>query len=365
MKTLFLFIFHTIIFISYAQNLVKNPSFEDYRYIPEHLGNFNKNVDSWSTPNLGSTDFYHTESAAVGTINFFGNQKPITGKSFIGIYLLAPKNYREYIQGEIIIPLIKNQKYQISFNISLAENSNHVIKNLGVLFLQDSLKQKTDEVIDIHKILNQIPNSHFTLINSEQFYTQKDSWEKVVFEYTAKGFEQVFIIGNFDTNKKIEKSKIQKTKKPDVAYYYLEDISIEPFNIENEKQKPETLKVMDSMDFENDKIYTLKNVLFEFNKHQLLDVSKTELNKLFNYLNKHKHLQIEIQGHTDNVGTTQRNNQLSLLRAKEVALYLIKIGLKPERITATGYGNKYPIATNTTEKGRALNRRVAFKLSLK
>ena len=106
-------------------------------------------------------------------------------------------------------------------------------------------------------------------------------------------------------------------------------------------------------------------MLFNFNKHDLLDSSLKELNQLYNYLNANKRLQIEIYGHTDDVGTQTRNDELSLLRAKEVALYLISKGLRPERITATGYGNKFPVANNNTEEGRALNRRVEFKLIFK
>ncbi|GGG37727.1 OmpA family protein [Bizionia arctica] len=360
-KTIYILFFNVLVLFCQAQNLVLNPSFEEFKYCPEHLGNFNKNVSQWSIPNLGSTDYFNSCSKAIGFTNFFGNQNPKTGKAYAGMYVMAPEDYREYIQGEFLNVLTKGEKYTLSFYINLAANSSHAIKDLGVLFLNKPLKSSSDKVINVNSILNNIEKSHFTIIYSLQFYTEKEQWELVTFDFVSKGFEQFFIIGNFDPNKKLATIKIQESKHPDASYYYLDDISVIPFEVGKTKEisinNIENYQVL-----EENTVYTLQNVQFDFNKSNLLDASIKELDQLYNYLEKHKTLSIEIYGHTDHVGSEKRNEELSLLRAKNVALYLISKGLNPTRIIAQGFGDRFPMSSNNTDEGRALNRRVEFKL---
>lgn len=361
-RVLILFFFMSQVLLS--QNLVLNPSFEENKLCPSIIGSFNHFVTNWSTPNFGSTDYFSSCSKLVGNDNFFGKQEARTGKAYGGMYVMAPENYREYMQGELSQPLTNGKTYTVTFYISLAENSSHAIRDLGVLFLKESLKNNSDKLINLNVVLNDVSNSYFVLINSQQFYSKKAGWEQVTFEYVAKGFEQFFIIGNFDKNSKIATIKVAKSNNPDASYYYLDDVNIEPV----EKGKPDestTYSIEKNQVLENDKVYSLKNVLFDFDKHHLLESSINELDQIYNYLNTHKRLQIEIYGHTDDVGSKKRNDELSMLRAKEVAMYLISKGLRGERITATGYGNTFPVVLNTTEEGRALNRRVEFKLIFK
>jgi len=67
---------------------------------------------------------------------------------------------------------------------------------------------------------------------------------------------------------------------------------------------------------------------------------------------------VEIQGHTDNVGSEQYNRKLSENRAKAVKNYLTTKGISDQRLIAVGFGKSRPKTTNRTEEGRALNRRV-------
>jgi outer membrane protein OmpA-like peptidoglycan-associated protein len=71
---------------------------------------------------------------------------------------------------------------------------------------------------------------------------------------------------------------------------------------------------------------------------------------------------VEIDGHTDTVGTQDYNLKLSQARAKTVRLYLHEKGIKMNRMTVDGFGFFKPVADNNTEEGRALNRRVEFKV---
>jgi len=110
------------------------------------------------------------------------------------------------------------------------------------------------------------------------------------------------------------------------------------------------------------KTVVLKNVFFETNKFDLKGKSKIELDKLVSFLKKNSTSKIELGGHTDNVGNAKANQVLSNNRAKAVYDYLVEKGVVKDRLTIQGYGDTAPIADNSTEKGRAENRRTEFKI---
>jgi outer membrane protein OmpA-like peptidoglycan-associated protein len=101
----------------------------------------------------------------------------------------------------------------------------------------------------------------------------------------------------------------------------------------------------------------LRNVFFEFDRADIKPESEVELLEVVRLLQAHPKWKVEVQGHTDSVGTAMYNQQLSQRRAEAVRQFLIERGIKAERIQARGYGSSRPIAPNTTEEGRALNRR--------
>lgn len=106
----------------------------------------------------------------------------------------------------------------------------------------------------------------------------------------------------------------------------------------------------------------LENIFFEFNKTNLLPASFPELNKVAAFMIENNIRQIEISGHTDSEGSDAYNKTLSEGRAKAVVAYLVSKGVNPACLLAVGYGKTKPIDTNTTDAGKAINRRVEFKL---
>ena len=102
----------------------------------------------------------------------------------------------------------------------------------------------------------------------------------------------------------------------------------------------------------------LKNVSFASNSYALEKSSFVELEKLIGYLKKNPNLKIEIQGHTDDVGNEIDNQVLSKQRAKTVLEYL-KIRIS-NSLSYKGFGESVPLESNTTKKGRAINRRTSF-----
>jgi OOP family OmpA-OmpF porin len=102
----------------------------------------------------------------------------------------------------------------------------------------------------------------------------------------------------------------------------------------------------------------LYGVLFDFNKATLQPASDAVLQQVANLLAGQTALKLEVQGHTDNVGNDTYNQTLSEARARSVVAWLTQHGVAAGRLTSKGFGKTMPVATNTTDEGRAKNRRV-------
>ncbi|MCC7400963.1 MAG: OmpA family protein [Chitinophagaceae bacterium] len=100
---------------------------------------------------------------------------------------------------------------------------------------------------------------------------------------------------------------------------------------------------------------------FESGKSVIRNESLNIVDELYKMLNTNPSLKIIIEGHTDNTGTKAANQLLSEQRAASLKQALVKKGIAAERISTVGYGQDKPIAGNTTEEGRAKNRRVEIK----
>ncbi len=105
------------------------------------------------------------------------------------------------------------------------------------------------------------------------------------------------------------------------------------------------------------------NLEFETGKSAVNKSSKPNLDELALLLIKHPEFKLTISGHCDNVGNAAANLKLSRDRAKEVKNYLVSKGVKAALIKSEGYGDKRPVAENTTAEGRQKNRRVELKIS--
>ena len=110
------------------------------------------------------------------------------------------------------------------------------------------------------------------------------------------------------------------------------------------------------------KTVVLNNIFFDTDSYRLQETSRVELDKIFDFLDLNKRLRVEISGHTDSIGTSGYNLELSEKRAKQVVDYLTSKGIEPKRVEVRGYGDTMPIADNATEEGRAMNRRTELKI---
>jgi len=106
----------------------------------------------------------------------------------------------------------------------------------------------------------------------------------------------------------------------------------------------------------------LNNIFFNFAEFSLLKNSYYELDRIVNLLERNKNLNIQINGHSDNNGTKERNMMFSIKRAEAVKDYLLSKGVSGNRIKSKGYGELKPLSSNNTAEGRRKNRRVEFEI---
>jgi OOP family OmpA-OmpF porin len=102
----------------------------------------------------------------------------------------------------------------------------------------------------------------------------------------------------------------------------------------------------------------LRGVMFAFDSDEVTGASMATLDVAAETLRACPNVRTAVEGHTDSVGTDTYNQDLSQRRAESVSNYLSSHGVSPDRLSAKGYGESRPIADNSTEDGRALNRRV-------
>jgi OmpA-OmpF porin, OOP family len=100
------------------------------------------------------------------------------------------------------------------------------------------------------------------------------------------------------------------------------------------------------------------NILFETGKATIEQGSLILVDQIFEMLDKNPELKISIEGHTDNVGVAANNKKLSQDRSKAVMNALAAKGIEISRMSSMGWGQEKPVADNTTDEGRAKNRRV-------
>jgi outer membrane protein OmpA-like peptidoglycan-associated protein len=112
-------------------------------------------------------------------------------------------------------------------------------------------------------------------------------------------------------------------------------------------------------------VLTLGNVLFDVDKADLKQGGLQAVSKLAHFLKEYPKRNVLIEGYTDNTGSNEYNLKLSQRRANSVKRALVSDGISDSRVNTIGYGEQYPVATNSTNAGRQQNRRVEVVISKK
>jgi OmpA-OmpF porin, OOP family len=343
-----------------AQNLVPDSSFENNKAIPSDFSGIG-NSYTWSRPSMGTTDLFceadrrKTRTTVVGVPqNAMGYQYAHSGTCYAGFFLFSHDDYREYLQTPLTKALEKGKTYFLSFYISLADLSQTYIDQLGFCFLPAEEHYQTGDVLDQLKPV---------YIQLDKVRRDTMKWHRVTATYEASGEEKYFLLGSFELNK-IKKTNFKFPKKFKTpinkaggrdAYYFIDDVSLVEWINPPLKKKKDTVTMVTP---EADKPLVLKNVQFKGGDATLQAASFETLDVLALYLLAHPQQEIEVRGHTDNIGSPESNKQLSERRAMAVADYLVAKGVFKENIISRGYGDTLPLVPNDSDEHRAINRRV-------
>jgi outer membrane protein OmpA-like peptidoglycan-associated protein len=130
-----------------------------------------------------------------------------------------------------------------------------------------------------------------------------------------------------------------------------------------ERLKDQLNQVLQTTETARGLIVNMSDVLFDFNKYTLKPEAREKLAKVSGILLAYPDLKLQVEGYTDNIGSDQYNQKLSEQRADGVRDYLVVQSVSDANVTATGYGKNNPVADNSTNGGRAQNRRVELVVS--
>jgi OmpA-OmpF porin, OOP family len=376
-----------------AQNLVSNPGFEQFRVCPE-VANTNlvsnyQLIPRWFTVSAASPDYFNacSKNSTVGVPkNFAGNLNPRTGNGYMGLILKADSvyyhgspNYTEHIQNRLTTTLKKDRYYCFEIWLCLGRNSTLAAQDFGVYFSRDQITFPNPP--------DTLPLPHIEF-QKDQYLNITTKWIPLRGVYKAQGGEKYLTMGNFRPWKTERFQRIRRSFGPEdlreFAYYLFDDVSLvevkDPAkcdcNMVTMEIIPEVVSVVKKIEILEEPVnemeqvnvgesFVLENIFFDFDKSDLLPESFEELDNLVALMRKFPAMTIEIAGHTDYKGSVEYNKKLSDDRARSVVNYLASKGIDQKRLTSIGYGKAHPIADNTTEEGRQINRRVEFKVLTK
>ncbi len=339
-----------------SQNIVPNPGFE--RFVSPPVGwsykgaFFGQVVKYWFSATTASPDVYGpgVKIPQDWADKGFGTQSAHGGRCMAGLTLYGCTNgkphCREYVEIQLAEPLVPGQTYLVELWVSHLPRSLQ-INNIGVFFSEKRMERQSDEQLQYKPQFNA----------KNIVATPKNKWVKLSGHFQATDEAEYLIIGNFFEDKDT-KTEAYREDCFNYAYYYIDDVLV--------KKVPPFLAVPVKPDdlthqpLEEGKAIQLKDIYFEFDKFELMPRSFVELNKLLQILRGNPKMVIEIVGHTDNIGKPDYNKYLSRRRAKSVVTFLLENKISPGRLRYHGEGEAKPIASNNTEEGRFLNRRVEF-----
>jgi OOP family OmpA-OmpF porin len=359
---LFLFIFYTVTGI--AQNLLLNPSFEDGATCDGKTEQTSVPTD-WKIL-AGSPQFINPSCPmAADEKTYIQSMKlpnPAAGKVYAGLGIDIEG---EYLQGKLSKPLTENMRYWVKVRMRLPIRFCFTpIDELGIV-LTDSVFTVTEDYTTIDMPSLKLVSNDLAPIK-EQF-----QWQEISAIYTAKGGENLFIIGNFkDNNVSNFKKRAEKPENPEESetdeeggkkeklctYIYVDMITVEEF-------KEVTIKnYSPSAELSLGERLVMKDVDFETGLEKLKESSFTSLDALAKQLTNNSSLKLEVSGHTDNTGDENTNRVFSKSRAQSVVNYLVSKGAKASQFTIEGKGSSMNITQNSSEANRKKNRRIEIKV---
>ncbi len=196
----------------YSQNLVLNPSFEDYWYLPQQARKDTFFCKNWHIPHLGFIEYHHKLSKIKPYSipeNTLGKHPSKSGDAYIGLIPLTWGGSMAHITGKLKEPLKKGHKYKVSFYVRYAGNYCYFyISTLGAYFSENYFSLNSMDVPFYKEIITPEIKAHVK--NDESNYLSNDtSWVEISGYYISKGGEKYITIGMF-YEEKVDLAKINQ-----------------------------------------------------------------------------------------------------------------------------------------------------------
>ena len=355
-------------------NMVPNGSFEETEGKLRRLGSIAM-AKEWNSPTGANADLYSesvdASSPAYAPRNANGFQSALSGINYAGLrwYSFMDKEPRSYLQVKFKKMLKKDQKYCISYYVSLGELSRYSSDHLGA-YVSRVVVNKKDETSLTYGA--QVPDL------KSKVYDDMDGWQGVCGIYEAKGDEQYLIIGNFAATDKVNAGKTRRPKgevrpqRPD-AYYFIDDVSVKPVKLLSEcsceqidKDKSEFIygRKMTAQPGLSPTQRVDRSVIYfkRFNKD--IDPSMVaQMDSLASVLVANPAIKVNLTGHTD-VKEVERSsmrpdlNDLGQGRAEIIKAHLVQAGVAADRIILADKRGTAPAAQGADEVSTSQNRRV-------
>jgi hypothetical protein len=267
-------------FFSFSQNLVPNPSFEQYDTCP-YINEFNY-VSYWVNPTAHSPDYFNAcdttpQNYSVPS-NAFGFQNARTGVAYAGLISMSEIDTREYIQCILIDTLLPGKEYFAEFYVSASDSSPYTANNMGIYFSVDPVSSTTTSFLPY---VPQVSNDSMT-----NPLSNRSVWTKISGTFIAQGGERYITIGNFNND-----ANTDTTHHPDgsqwlgFSHHYIDDVSVflldsvnvseEAWNYKNVKIFPNPSDGRFKLDFE--KTIPINLTVFNFLGQSIMNINNDEL----------------------------------------------------------------------------------------
>lgn len=362
-------------------NLVPNPGFEEFKRVPcvwtQQARKFNEEVMvSWSSPTETTPDLFTTQADADCWTHpakrTDGKASPRGGTAMAGIKIWGKGNtptfWHEYLQVPLPEALEAGTRYVVECWALRANFSEQASNNIGLYLSSVPVKTRDN-----------LPLYYTPHVNADEM-VKGTRWKKVSGVIEAKGDERYLLIGNFYSDEATLHEQQERGERG--AYYFIDDVNVRiappgadvtPRPKESTPPAPKVIVAdhASTKDVELPRVepppvgksIRLDNIGFEFAKATLTPESTKELDQLADMMIDYPKMRIEVEGHTDDIGSDASNLTLSRDRAQAVVDFLRNRKVEKERITSKGYGETKPLVPNDSEANRALNRRVEFRVT--
>lgn len=330
---------------SYSQNLIWNGGFEYFPFMVDVKAKYTTD----STENWGNFGINRLH------VNNYCGGKSYSGIAFIDLRLFSKnvRNCRDYAEAKITCPLIKGERYILSFR-TLPIKGKYLIGNIGAYLSEKPLDISTRKLLSFTPT---IISARGKAIDNTKDYTL------IADTITANGGEQYITIGNFYSDQKtlVKKSDFDTVYKYYSSIYAFDDVELIPLN---PKECPQaSMKPMIISDTVNhvDTVFSLTDIHFATNSAEPLGECGGVLRIVQMLLARDSSLSVKISGYTDLTGNSEYNYDLSLKRAASIGRQLSALGVDCKKIFLAGYGAKNPVEGT---KGESLiNRRVELNIA--